>query len=145
MQCCVSKLRFSSFAGAVARHSIVEEGVIAYGKHVQKEGEAEVPQKKLDKFLKVQNGADIRGVVLDGVSQLCVLLHVVCRCTCQRTGTRSRQNQRFVVAAFTHLYMLHPWRTVLLVCRRGGRACVFDSVGCVLHCPWICHMALKEA
>jgi len=68
------------FAGAVVCHSIVEEGVIAYGKHVQKEGEADVPQRLLEKFLKVQNGADIRGVVLDGVSQLCVPLHVGCQC-----------------------------------------------------------------
>lgn len=53
--------------GAGVCHSIVEEGEIAYGKHVQKEGEEGVPKDLLQKFLKVQNGADIRGVVLDGV------------------------------------------------------------------------------
>ena len=58
----------SSFiVGTTICRSIVEEGEIAYGKHVQKEGEVAVPTKLLDKFLKAQNGADIRGVVLDGV------------------------------------------------------------------------------
>lgn len=55
------------FAGPAACRCIVEEGEIAYGKHIWKEGETGVPQDLLQKFLKVQNGADIRGVVLDGV------------------------------------------------------------------------------
>lgn len=64
------KLQYLLFAGAGVCHSIVEEGEIAYGKHVQKEGEEGVPKDLLQKFLKVQNGADIRGVVLDGMLQL---------------------------------------------------------------------------
>jgi hypothetical protein len=48
--------------------SIVEQGEQAYGKHVKKDNEEPVPEALLKKFLRVQNGADVRGVVLDGTN-----------------------------------------------------------------------------
>jgi hypothetical protein len=45
--------------------SIVEQGQQAYGKHML-EGEDSMPTDLLNKFLKVQNGTDIRGVVIEG-------------------------------------------------------------------------------
>jgi hypothetical protein len=49
----------------------VEEAEQAYGKHVKKEGEEPVPDSLLKQFLRVQNGADIRGVVLEGGLSSC--------------------------------------------------------------------------
>jgi hypothetical protein len=45
--------------------SIVEQGQQAYGKHML-QGEDSMPTDLLNKFLKVQNGTDIRGVVIEG-------------------------------------------------------------------------------
>lgn len=46
--------------------TIVEQGEQAYGKHMVKEGEEPVPDTLKNAFLRIQNGADVRGVVLDG-------------------------------------------------------------------------------
>lgn len=54
-------------AGVMTCFSIVEQGEQAYGKHVKKDNEEPVPNSLLKKFLRIQNGADVRGVVLDGV------------------------------------------------------------------------------
>jgi hypothetical protein len=62
----LTKYILSRFEGITTCFSIVEQGEQAYGKHVKKDGEEPVPEEILKKFLKVQNGADVRGVVLDG-------------------------------------------------------------------------------
>lgn len=61
--------------------SIVEQGEQAYGKHVKKDNEEPVPDALLKTFLRIQNGADVRGVVLDGAcfSQRRGLGRAVCR------------------------------------------------------------------
>jgi hypothetical protein len=40
-----------------------------------------VPEELLQKFLRVQNGADIRGVVLEGASREPVMKDALCKCS----------------------------------------------------------------
>ena len=66
-----------------AAASVVEQAEQAYGTHIVKEGEPAVPPEVLAKFLKVQNGSDIRGVVLDGALPSAPLPRG--RCICDST------------------------------------------------------------
>jgi hypothetical protein len=68
---------FCLVAGVTTCFSIVEQGEQAYGKHVKKDNEEPVPEGLLKKFLRVQNGADVRGVVLDGTNLSATLVSAV--------------------------------------------------------------------
>jgi hypothetical protein len=63
------ELELTSSGSCAPMASIVEQGQQAYGKHTL-DGEDSIPPDLLNKFLKVQNGTDIRGVAIDGTRWL---------------------------------------------------------------------------